>query len=124
MADFEQNLEELDGLKKTLQADLKIMGPHRDVLKLLRSFEQAKVDAGVSQVLDRWDQVEIAVLTRYLNWINAELNRYPTTLGQDRQLLNKLPEKAHPLYAFIIVYRIGQKEILEFQSWLCQQLLN
>ena len=40
-AKFEEKLSEL-GLKDTLQADLKLMGLHRDVLKLLRCFEQAK----------------------------------------------------------------------------------
>ena len=40
-AKFEEKLNQL-GLKETLQADLKLKGLHRDVLKLLRCFEQAK----------------------------------------------------------------------------------
>ena len=40
-ARFEEKLLEL-GMKDTLQADLKLMGLHRDVLKLLRFFEKAK----------------------------------------------------------------------------------
>ncbi len=36
-AKFDENLAEL-ALKSTLQADLKLMGLHRDVLKLLRCF--------------------------------------------------------------------------------------
>ena len=37
-AKFDENLDNL-GLKDTLEADLKTMGPHRDVLKLIRCFE-------------------------------------------------------------------------------------
>ena len=70
MASFYAKMDELGGLKISLQADLKLKGPHRDVLKLLRSFESAKIAAGLDQdVQDRWDRIEIAVLSRYLTWL-------------------------------------------------------
>ncbi len=49
---YRKNLEELN-LKDTLRADLKIMGLHRDVLKMIRANQPS---------LDDYLQKEIAVL--------------------------------------------------------------
>ena len=77
MAKFEEKLSEL-GLKDTLQADLKVMGLHRDVLKLLRCFEQAKREINGQNAA--WHTLEKDILQRYLSWINREKVCYPTTL--------------------------------------------
>ena len=86
------------------------MGLHRDVLKLLRCFEQAKAE--VSGVELRWDQIETEVVKRYISWITKEKSKYTTRLDQDQELL-KLVEretpsgKFHWMYQFVLTYRIG-----------------
>ena len=90
------------------------MGLHRDVLKLLRSYESAKIDAKIEANYtvsgdseSTWDQIELSVLSRYLTWLNNELSRYPTSLSQDKQTLLSLPSGYHWMYPFLVTYRIG-----------------
>ena len=87
------------------------MGLHRDVLKLLRSYELAKVESlGEEDV--SWHIVEIEVIKRYMSWITKMKEQYATWLDHDRELL-KLVEKLTPsgkyhwMYQFVLRYRIG-----------------
>ena len=38
--------------------------------------------------------------------------------------MQNIPGNAHWLYKFVIEYRMGQKQILEYQIWLCKQLVS
>lgn len=58
---FQHNLDALN-LKDTLRADLKIMGLHRDVLKLIRANQE-----DTESVL----KTEITVLQLYYNWLTS-----------------------------------------------------
>lgn len=105
------------------------MGVHRDVLKLIRCFEQAKAEEQKSAQVITWEQVEINVIKRYMSWILNEKNKYPTTLEADKGLL-KLVERETPngrfhwMYQFVLTYRIGQKEILDYQLYQCRLILE
>ena len=97
-------------MKSTLQADLKLMGLHRDVLKLLRCFEEAKNEA--ADVTKSWHLTELEAVRLYMSWILKEKAKYPTSLEQDRELLEYVTKetpngKFHWMYQFVLEYRIG-----------------
>jgi hypothetical protein len=117
---FEQNLEK-EWLKHELQADLKLTALHRDVLKLLRCYIKA------SSGLQEWNLVEIEVIKKYKEWIQKLISSYPTTLDQDESLLAYVeanPSQFYWMYQFVLVYRIGQKEILREQLYLAAMLIK
>ena len=103
------------------------MGLHRDVLKLMRCFEEAKRE--VSGQDTAWHQVEIEIVTRYLTWVTRLKEQYPTALQQDKELLELVTQetlngKFHWMYQFVLTYRIGQKEILDYQIMHCKNVLT
>ena len=105
---FEELLAELR-LKDRLQADLKSTALHRDVLKLIRCFVKA------TNPKDQWHEIEQKVMLSYKTWIQHLQKSYPSTLEEDEALLTKVesdPSSYYWMYQFVLIYRIGQKQIL------------
>ena len=125
-AKLEEKLDAI-AMKDVLQADLKQMGLHRDVLKLLRCFEQAKAEVAGRDT--QWHEIEQEVVKQYLSWVKKEQQKYPTLLSADQEFLKYVEKetrqgKFHWMYQFVLTYRIGQKEILSYQVWHCRNVLD
>ena len=55
-----------------------------------------------------------------MTWIRKEKQKYPTLLQADKDLLATVIRdtpsgRFHWMYQFVLIYRIGQKEILDYQ---------
>ena len=122
---FDAKLAEL-GMKDTLQADLKASGVHRDVLALIRCYEEAAAEAAGQEV--ELFSIETKVVKRYLKWLGKEKDRYQTRYFADKKKLKAVlaemaDGKYHWMYPHVLTYRIGQKEILELQSQYAMTLV-
>ena len=109
---FEEKLDEFN-MKEQLQLDLKVNSLHRDALKMIRSFVEAKNEANSSNMA--WNEIESEVVAKYGEWLQTELARYQTTLAEDEQRLSDVQKNKHLyhwMYQFVLIYRIGQKEII------------
>ena len=106
-------------MKDTLQADLKAAGLHRDVLTLIRCYEEASAEAAGQEV--ELLAIETKVVKRYLKWLSKEKDRYSTGYFADKKKLKAVMAemaegKYHWMYPHVLTYRIGQKEIIELHS--------
>lgn len=59
-----------------------------------------------------------------MSWLIQEKDKYPTRLAHDKDLLQLVERetpngKFHWMYQFVLTYRIGQKEILDYQIFHC-----
>ena len=85
-------------LKPQLQADLKQVALHRDVLKLLRCYAAAKYEATHSGEETPWHTIEQEAVEAYCAWIEREQSKYPTSLAEDEELLKKVEDNKDAYY--------------------------
>ena len=60
---------------------------HRDVLKLLRCYIQAKYECDHPDEEVLWHVVEQEVVHKYGEWIQRQRKAYPTTVEDDEAIL-------------------------------------
>lgn len=63
----------------------------------------------------------------YKTWIQHLQNNYPSTLEEDEALLTKVesdPSSYYWMYQFVLIYRIGQKQILSDNFWVSSIILK
>ena len=103
-------------MKEVIRADLKMSGFHRDLIRFIRSSLRPSPHSNAHAS-------ESEVLQVYRHLLEKRLREcYETTLEEDLKLLEEVENagaKYHWMYQYVLIYRIGQKQILSKQIALC-----
>ncbi|CDW87774.1 UNKNOWN [Stylonychia lemnae] len=110
-------------LKDKIRVDIKLSGLHRDLLRYLRCFFSPNYKTNKLS-----PHQEVQTLELYKTMMQNRLDKYPSSIMEDRLLLAKVQDKTnaevkyHWMYEYVLIYRIGQKEILNRQIQIINEV--